>query len=320
MRVLVLGGSRFMGRFMVQALLAEGHSVTCLNRGTMPAVPGSKTLIGDRNDPDTWYQVRSDSFDAVIDMSAYAPEQSQMALAALDHIPRFVHLSTGAVYQPGTVFPWREDNDLGPWTLWGTYAQNKLRCEEAILAWQGNHESSDAVIVRVAMVLGPLNYVDREEFVLNRILDEEVLLIPGDGQALFSVVSARQVGISLAKAATVPLRPGVTIVNAGSDLMTSGLGFVQRCGELLGKQPKLRLVGTSPIGIPAPVFDAMNCVFPFPNANYVLDFARSVSLGINPPEEQFDNWIREALDALHAHPERRRWQRTETELALLETR
>lgn len=320
MRVLVLGGSRFMGRFMVQALLAGGHSVTCLNRGTMPAVPGSQTMIGDRNDPQTWHQVRSDSFDAVIDMSAYTPEQSQLALAALDHIPRFVHLSTGAVYEPNPVLPWREDNELGPWTLWGTYAQNKLRCEQVILDWQRNHGSSTAVIVRVAMVLGPLNYVAREEFVLNRILDDEVLLIPGDGEALFSVVSARQVGISLAKAATVPLPLGVTIVNAGSTLMTSGLGFVERCGELLGKQPKVRLVGTGPIGVSEPVFDAANCVFPFPNANYVLDFTRSHELGINPPEEQFDDWLQEALDALLAHPGRRQWQRTEAERSLLEAR
>lgn len=320
MRVLVLGGSRFMGRFMVQALLAEGHSVTCLNRGTMTAVPGSQTIVGDRNDPETWQQVRSKSFDAVVDMSAYTPEQSQLALAALDHIPRFVHLSTGAVYRPDTVFPWREDNELGPWSLWGAYAQNKLRCEEVILDWQRNHGSSAALIARVAMVLGPLNYVAREEFVLNRILDDEVLLIPGDGEALFSVVSARQVGISLAKAATVPLPSGVTIANTGSTLMTSGLGFVERCGELLSKQPKVRLVGNGPIGIPEPVFDAVNCVFPFPNANYVLDFTRSNALGINPPQEQFDGWLQEALDALLSNPKRRQWQRTQAELLFLETR
>lgn len=320
MRVLVLGGSRFMGRFLVQALLAEGHSVTCLNRGTMPAVPGSQTMVGDRNDPESWRQVRSNSFDTVIDMSAYTPEQSQLALAALDHIPRFVHLSTGAVYRPNAVLPWREDNELGPWSLWGTYARNKLSCEEAIVDWQRAHASSDVVILRVAMVLGPLNYVTREEFVLNRILDDEVLFIPGDGAAVFSVVSARQVGISLAKAATVPLPSGITIVNAGSTLMTSGLGFVERCGELLGKKPIVCLVGNGPIGVPETVFDAVNCVFPFPNANYVLDFTRSTALNINPPEEQFDDWLQEALDALLAHPERRQWQRTEAELALLEAR
>lgn len=320
MRVLVLGGSRFMGRFMVRHLLAAGQAVTCLNRGTMPPVPGSQTLVGDRNDPETWLQIRPDIFDAVIDMSAYTPEQSQMALSALAYVPRFVHLSTGAVYRPNSLLPWKEDDDLGPWGLWGTYAQNKLHCEQVILNWQRDHKSNDAVIMRVAMVLGPANYVDREEFVLNRILDNETILIPGEGEALFSVVSARQVGISLAKAATKPLPAGVTIVNVGSPLMTSGLGFVDQCGKLLGRQPKVRLVGNSPIGIAEPVFDATNCVFPFPNANYVLDCTRSVDLGIDPPVEKFESWLQEALDALLADPHRRQWHRTQAETFILESK
>src|SRR5437667_1532467 len=134
MDVLVMGGTRFMGPAVVRELLQRGHLVTVFNRGSRTILWDGpvREVVGDRDRVEDLAQLRDAAFDAVIDLSAYQPEQTMNLLAILGRTPRLVHCSTGAVYAPQAVLPWPETTPYGPWSVWGAYARSKLECENVL--------------------------------------------------------------------------------------------------------------------------------------------------------------------------------------------
>ncbi|MDO8188176.1 NAD-dependent epimerase/dehydratase family protein [Conexibacter sp. CPCC 205706] len=338
--LLVMGGTRFMGRAVVERALARGHRVTIVHRGSHRSDFDSPVteVLGDRSDPATLSALRAlgDRFDAVVDLSAYGAEQTRALCAALPDVPRFVHVSTGAVYAPQPTFPWPESSPLGPAPLWGGYAREKLACEAALRELRGERGVTWAL--RLPYVLGPRNYAPREEFVLNRLLDGAELLLPGGGAALIQFADVTQVGpacIALAErppapalapaapadaapadaapADAAPAASGFQPLNVATTELVSLAGFVALCAEVARTPVRTRPVGGGPTGTGNDVFDAADCVFPFPNDSYVLDVARLAALGLDLPEVSVREMIARALTALRADPERRRWRRTEAE-------
>ena len=100
MKLLVLGGTLFLGRHAVRAALAHGHDVTIFTRGqTNPELfPDVEALRGDRDGDVS--ALRGRRWDAVIDTSAYLPRQVEATAAALlGRIERYCFVSTVSVYR-----------------------------------------------------------------------------------------------------------------------------------------------------------------------------------------------------------------------------
>jgi NAD(P)-dependent dehydrogenase (short-subunit alcohol dehydrogenase family) len=117
-RILVFGGTRFVGRAVVEQLLARGHELTLLNRGqSAPDLfPGVARLTLDRRDV-TRETLGSESWDVVVDMNAYFPREIEAAVAALrGRVRRYVMCSTGSVYTGLETYPSAEDAPLYPCT------------------------------------------------------------------------------------------------------------------------------------------------------------------------------------------------------------
>jgi 2'-hydroxyisoflavone reductase len=318
MKVLVMGGSRFMGRAVVHRLLDQNHSVTVFNRGTRVVEwPGPVTeLQGDRNSSADLKPLADLALDGVIDLSAYTPHQTEMLLNVLGDVLRFVHCSSGAVYAPQPELPWPESTPYGPWPLWGTYGRDKLGCEQVLQA--ARTHSRATTVIRMPYVLGPANYADREEFVLNRLLDGAEILVPGDGQAVQQFLSTTQVGYAMVAALETFLAGGWQAFNIASPTFVSLRGFIEICAAATGTTPILRCVDTGAAGTATDVFSPANAVFPFPNVNYVLDLEASVRAGIAPPPISLASMIADSLQALISSPERRQWTRTKAEMAHLQ--
>ena len=310
MDVLVMGGSRFAGIAVVQHLLERGHTVTTFNRGIHRVDWNGQVreIRGDRDDPAAIDQLRSIAFDGIVDMSAYTASQTRGLLEVLGDVPRLVHCSTGAIYQPQPILPWSEDTPDGPWALWGSYGVEKLGCE-ILLRTQRSPEAATTAI-RLPYVLGPANFADREEFVLNRLLDGAEILIPGDGQAVQQFLSVDQVAHAMVAALERFDSGGWRAFNTASPGFVSLIGFVEICAELVRTTPGIRLVGGGPTGLHEEVFNRLEAAFPFPNVNYVLDVTASVASGIAPAPRCIREILTESFDYLHAHPERRSWTRT----------
>src|SRR6478609_1008659 len=104
MRLLVIGGTKFVGRHLVDAALADGHAVTLLHRGVTGAdlFPDAEHRLADRNDAAALTDALADgSWDATIDVSAYRPGQVAALADALNgRGGRYVFVSSVSVYDP----------------------------------------------------------------------------------------------------------------------------------------------------------------------------------------------------------------------------
>lgn len=150
MKLLVLGGTVFLGRHVVGQALAAGHDVTLLHRGRRGAglFPAARTLIGDR-DGDLSALDGLD-FDAVIDCSGYIGAQLVRSTTALADVPRYLFVSSISVV---AAFPPGQPHDEDAPQLTGEtgYGEQKARAEAVLLAARAGR----ATIVRPGLIVGP---------------------------------------------------------------------------------------------------------------------------------------------------------------------
>jgi len=317
MKVLVMGGTRFVGVLAVRQLLDAGHEVTVFHRGSREPdwIGEVRSILGDRNNADDLARLAAtDRFDTVLDLSAYTGEQTASLLAALPNVHRWVHCSTVNVVRPDPLIPWPEDIEYGPHPLWGSYAVDKIACERAISTARAE---SHSVVVRLPLVLGPLNFIAREEFVLNRILDGAQIFLPGDGQAVHQYIYRDHAAEALARAVELP-GSGFDVYNVASKRCNTSLqGFVEVCAEVVGRTADTRTVGGGPTGEDRDTFNNVDCVFPFSNENTILAIDKAERAGLVAPFLDLREMISIAYQALLEHPERRTWDRTAAERRVL---
>ncbi len=194
MQVLVIGGNRFVGWLLGWRLLAADHRVTLLNRGRLLDPFGDRVerLTGDRTTADLDRLLAGRTFDAVVDLAAYAGEDGRRAAALLTgRAGHYVMISTGQVYlvREGCPRPAREEDydgrvmarptdpaDVGDWE----YGIGKRACEDALAdAWA--RARFPATRVRIPMVNGERDYLRRMEGYLWRLLDGGPLVLPDGG-------------------------------------------------------------------------------------------------------------------------------------------
>jgi nucleoside-diphosphate-sugar epimerase len=158
-RILVLGGTVWLGRCIATTAIDSGHHVTCLARGGSGAPPdGAEFVRVDRDEPDAYDEVIRAEWDAVVDVSRQ-PGQVRRAVEALaGRAGHFVFTSSASVYAdhgtPGddetaAVLP-RLDGDV--MATMATYGEAKVACEEHVRAAFGPDRS---LIVRIGLIGGP---------------------------------------------------------------------------------------------------------------------------------------------------------------------
>jgi 2'-hydroxyisoflavone reductase len=174
MRLLVLGGTSFVGRHIVEAALAAGHEVTLFNRGkTNPGLfPQCEARTGDREAGD-YASLADGRWDGVVDVNAYWPRAVREAEAAVaGRAGHYTFISTGSVYAEVGDGPLTEDHARAqvddPATEVvdnDTYGGLKTLCEdEAVAAWG----EGSVAIVRCGVVAGPFDPTDRFTYWVRR--------------------------------------------------------------------------------------------------------------------------------------------------------
>lgn len=182
MKVLVIGGTGYIGGHTVEEVARQGHQVSVFTRGqSRPQLPESVTLIkGDRHNPEDLARARSRGFDAVIDINSYTREETQTVINAFDgRVSRFVHLSTMAVCRKETGLPVDENDPLVTDPAAG-YGYEKAECERA-LRWAHTKSGFPFVSVRPTGVYGPRDRKSRENYYLKRITAGDPVIVPDSG-------------------------------------------------------------------------------------------------------------------------------------------
>ncbi|WP_244872097.1 NAD-dependent epimerase/dehydratase family protein [Catellatospora sp. TT07R-123] len=196
MRVLIVGGTKFVGRHLTEAALAAGHEVTLLHRGrTNPDLfPQAQHLLADRNEDLS--VLAGHRFDATVDVTGFHPDQITSLAQALDgRGGHYTFVSTVSAYAPPAGPGFTEDAPLlehtGPVTgvavTGETYGSMKVLCERRARDLFG----PELLIVRPTYVVGPWDPYGRLDYWAQRLARGGQVLAPGDPALPTQVIDAR---------------------------------------------------------------------------------------------------------------------------------
>jgi nucleoside-diphosphate-sugar epimerase len=193
-RALVLGGTRFLGRALVDALLEQGHEPTLFNRGlTQPELfPDVEKLRGDRSADLSALEGRE--WDAVLDVAAYMPGEVRLAVETLhDNVSRYVFVSSISVYADQSVPPVEgaaveelapgQETDEDP----ELYGARKAACERIVEEAIGDA----ALVVRPGLIVGPHDPTGRFTYWPHRVARGGEVLGPGSPDDLVQFIDVR---------------------------------------------------------------------------------------------------------------------------------
>ncbi|MBD2527025.1 NAD-dependent epimerase/dehydratase family protein [Nostoc sp. FACHB-133] len=176
MRILIMGGTRFIGVYLTQLLVEQGHEVVLFNRGNRPApsLQGVGQIIGDRTDPTQLKaKLSQESFDVIFDNNGRELTDTQpLAEIFQDRVQHFVYMSSAGVYLKSDQLPHVEGDLVDP------KSRHKGKHEtEAYLTQLGLPFTS----IRPTYIYGPRNYNELEGWFFDRIVRDRPIPIPGNG-------------------------------------------------------------------------------------------------------------------------------------------
>tara|TARA_R110002020_G_scaffold42164_3_gene123849 strand:+ start:1524 stop:2321 length:798 start_codon:yes stop_codon:yes gene_type:complete len=173
-RILVIGGNRFVGKKLVKRLINESHNVHVLNRsGTGP--DGASKSKFDRNDKSNYDDVDFYTYDCIVDMCLFKLEQFELIK---DYIPihtNYIFVSSGAV-------------DYIDTNSFGDYAVEKMDVEKALLKSSLNYK-----IIRPSYIVGMGNHRPRLGYYISQLKDKKPISVDGDGNYPINLVFADDV-------------------------------------------------------------------------------------------------------------------------------
>ena len=209
MRLLILGGTAWLGGLLAAAASERGHRTTCLARGRAGAAPaGARFVEADRDRQEAYDEVAGEKWDAVIDVSRQ-PGHVRRAVEALSACSAsYLFVSSASVYADHGTPGQAEDAPLlaaldgDVMESMETYGQAKVACEEHVLATFGSDRS---LIARAGLIGGPGDTTDRTGYwpwrFANPAADDGSVLVPDMPQLLTQVIDVRDLATWLVESA-----------------------------------------------------------------------------------------------------------------------
>ncbi len=243
MKVLVIGGTLFIGRRLVEELLKGGHEVSVLHR--KPRHDFSRrveNIMADRNDPDAmreelstrWFDV---VFDDVYDWDrGTTAEQVEATVKACgDRLTRYIFLSSVAAYGDGLNH--KESDPLAPDYHAELHVRHKATTERMLFRMHA-HSDFPVVTFRPPFVYGPGNPYYREQFFWDRLRAGRPIIIPGDGHRLMQFVYVNDLVQAMVRAMTEPRAEGEAF-NIGDPKPVTQVELVERLAKAANVEPAL---------------------------------------------------------------------------------
>ena len=230
MRILIMGGTRFIGVYLTKLLVEAGHEVVLFNRGNRPLpVNGVGQIIGDRTDATQLKEkLGTEKFDVVFDNNGRELTDTQ-PLAAIfqDRVQHFIYMSSAGVYLKSDQMPHIEGDEVDP------KSRHRGKHEtEAYLMQLGIPFTS----IRPTYIYGPQNYNDLEAWFFDRIVRNRPIPIPGNGMHITQLGHVKD----LAKAMCQVLGNQMAIkqiYNISGNRFVTFDGLARACAIAAGKSP-----------------------------------------------------------------------------------
>ena len=239
MRILVMGGTRFIGVYLTKQLVTLGHEVVLFNRGKKPSpVAGLQVIQGDRTQSSDLQQLANESFDAVFDNNGRELSDTQpLAEIFKGKVKHFIYMSSAGVYLKSDQMPHIEGDAEDP------KSRHKGKNDtESYLAASGLPYTS----IRPTYIYGPQNYNDLDAWYFDRILRDRPIPIPSHGQHLTQLGHCADLADAMIKVLGNDRAIG-QIYNVSGDRSVTFDGLARACAVAAGKDPaSLKLVHYDP--------------------------------------------------------------------------
>jgi 2'-hydroxyisoflavone reductase len=242
MRVLVIGGTLFIGRALVTELVKAGHEVSILHRKPRHDL-GKKVanIQADRNDAASLKSALAGrSFDVVYDnvydweRGTTAAHVEATARLAGDRLQRYVFMSSVAAYGDGLNH--HEGDALAPDDHPDAYARNKAMSERTLFRMHQRNKFP-VVTLRPPFLYGPGNPYYREAFFWDRLRDHRPIILPGDGRRLMQFVHVQDLVNACVQVITLPDTVGHAF-NVANPRPLTQVEAVQAMAVACGKEPR----------------------------------------------------------------------------------
>lgn len=240
MRVLVMGGTRFIGVYLTKLLIEQGHEVVLFNRGNHPApVDGVPTIVGDRTDAASLKtQLAGETFDAIFDNNGRELSDTQPLIELFGgKLQHFVYVSSAGVYLKSDQMPHIEGDAVDP------KSRHKGKFEtETYLQTQGVPFTS----VRPVYIYGPQNYNPLEAWFFDRVVRDRPIPIPGNGMHLTQLGHVQDLVTAMAAVLGNETAIG-QIYNISGEKAVTFDGLARACATAAGKDAdSLKIVNYDP--------------------------------------------------------------------------
>ena len=242
MKILIIGGTRFLGRHLVESALARGHKVTLFNRGkTDPTLfPQVETILGDReHDLD---KLSGRAWDAVIDVAGYVPRIVRLSAQGLERsVGRYVFISSVSVYASFSKVGIDESDPVGKIEdesfeeITGeSYGPLKALCEKVAQDTYGER----ALIVRPGLIIGPNDPTDRFTYWPVRVARGGDVLVPEKPNVPVQIIDVRDLSDFIIKLIEEKASGIYNATGPDSELTLGAM--LEACKEVSGSDANFR--------------------------------------------------------------------------------
>ena len=228
MKILVMGGTRFVGRPLVARLQAQGHALTLFTRGKNPVPAGVEHLCGDRSSDEGLSALQGRSFDVIVDSSGRKQEDSSRVVditGAPSH--RFVYVSSAGVYADSDQWPLDESSPTDP--------QSRHAGKADTEAWL-RREGIAFTSFRPTYIYGPGNYNPVERWFFNRIVHNRPIPLPGDGSTITQLGHVEDLAEAMARCIEVDAAAN-RIYNCSGKQGITFRGLIRSAAVACGRDP-----------------------------------------------------------------------------------
>jgi nucleoside-diphosphate-sugar epimerase len=261
-KILVMGGTRFVGKPLVAQLLSEGHQLTLFTRGKNPVPAGVEHLCGDRSSAEGLAALQGRSFDVIVDSSGRTLDDSRAVIertGAPSH--RFLYVSSAGVYADSELWPLMEDSPTDPQSR----HSGKLDTE----AWL-SAEKIPFTSFRPTYIVGAGNYNPVESWFFDRIVHGRTVPLPGDGTTITQLGHVNDLAAAMALSLGVDAAAN-RVYNCSSVQGITFRGLVAAAARACGKDPaSVEIRSFDPSGLDKKA----RKTFPLRMAHFLTDVTR----------------------------------------------
>ena len=223
MKILVMGGTRFVGKSLVEKFLSKKIKVDIFTRGNNKIPIGANFIKGDRNDIEDIKQISKNNYEYIFDISGRELKQTRLLINNLnDSFNRYIYVSSAGVYKDINEIPLLETDPIDE----KSRHIGKFETEDWLM-----NESIPFTSFRPTYIYGPNNYNKIENWFFERLINAQKIPIPGEGLLLTQLGHVSDLTDAMIKCVNYDKTKN-NIYNCSGDKAVTIKGLVFKCAEV----------------------------------------------------------------------------------------